>query len=92
MNTTAQKAAVAGGIVIAVLTAIIIDDIEEHRNRLQEAILDNARQDAEIRHNSEAYNKLDLRLKELHDISILTNNSVIRVEEHIKTFEVDKRK
>ena len=90
MTHPAQKAIVAGGIVIAVLTAVIIDDIKDARHRLQEAVLNDARQDAEIRHNAEAYNKLDLRLKDLYEISIMTNNSVIRVEEHIKTFEATK--
>ena len=71
----------------AVLTAVIIADINESKRQLHKAVLDNTRQDAEISHNSRAYNKMELRLKELMDVTIRTNNAVIRVEEHMNTFE-----
>jgi len=82
-----QKALWFSGLFTAVLTAVIVADISESKKQLHQAILDNTRQDAEIRHNSAAYDKMELRLKELMDVTITTNNSVIRIEEHIKTFE-----
>ena len=82
-----QKALWASGLVTAVLTAIIIDDINESKRKLHKAMLDNSRQDAEIQHNSAAYDKMELRLKELMDVTIITNNAVIRMEEQLKSFE-----
>ena len=86
MNNTA-KALWVTGLVTAVLTAVIIADINESKRQLHQAVLDNTRQDAEIQHNSAAYDKLELRLLELMDLSISTNNTVIRLEEKLNSFE-----
>ena len=85
MNTA--KALWGTGLITAVLTAVIIADVNESKRKLHQAVLDNGRQDSEIQHNSEAYDKLELRLLELMDLAIKINNSTIRMEEHMKTFE-----
>jgi len=86
MNGT-QKALWFSGIFAAVLTAVLIADINESKRQLHQAVLDNTRQDAEIMHNSEKFDTLELQMRELMNISIGTNNTVIRMEEHMKTFE-----
>jgi hypothetical protein len=86
MNNTA-KALWFSGLFTAVLTAVLIAIINDARNKLDQAVLDNVRQDSEIQHNSDAYDKLELRLLELMDLSISTNNTVIRLEEKLNSFE-----
>ena len=86
MNNTA-KALWFSGLFTAVLTAVLIASINDARSKLDQAVLDNVRQDSEIEHNSSAYDKLELRLLELMDLSISTNNAVIRLEEKLNSFE-----
>lgn len=86
MNNTA-KALWFSGLFTAVLTAVLIAIINDARKKLDQAVLDNVRQDSEIQHNSNAYDKLELRLLELMDLSISTNNAVIRLEEKLNSFE-----
>jgi hypothetical protein len=75
------------GIATAVLTGILISIIDSGIEDLKEAIITNAKQDAQIEHNREGLNHLELRLKELMEVSITTNHVVIRVEEKLKSFE-----
>ena len=86
MNNT-QKALWFSGIFSAVLTAVLVAVINDARHKLDAAVLDNARQDSEIRHNAENIDDVSLRLKELLDVAIGTNNAVIRVEEKMNSFE-----
>ena len=86
MNNT-QKALWFSGVFSAVLSAVIISVINDARRKLDTAVLDNVRQDSEIKHNADNYDSLELQMRELMSIAIGTNNTVIRVEEHMKSFE-----
>lgn len=86
---TVSKALWVTGIATAVLTGILISIINSGISDLKEAIITNAKQDAQIEHNREGLNHLELRLKELMDVSVTTNSVVIRMEEKLKLFEVD---
>ena len=82
-----QKALWFSGIFSAVLTAVIISVFNDARRQLEGAVLDNARQDAEITHNAESYDELALHLRELMGVAIGTNNAVIRMDEKLNSFE-----
>ena len=86
MNTT-QKALWFSGILSAVLSAVIISVVNDARARLGKAVLDNVRQDSEIKHNADSYDALALQMRELMGVAIGTNNAVIRVEEKLNSFE-----
>lgn len=86
MNGT-QKALWFSGIFSAVLTAVIISAINDARHKLDAAVIDNVRQDSEIKHNADNYDSLELQMRELMNVAIGTNNAVIRVEERLKGFE-----
>ena len=86
MNNT-QKALWFSGVFSAVLSAVIISVINDARHKLDQAVLDNVRQDAEISHNEKNYDELALQMRELMGVAIGTNNTVIRVEERLKSFE-----
>ena len=86
MNHT-QKALCFSGLFLAVLTAVIISAISDARERLEKAVLDNARQDVKIAHNSDSYDDLALQMRELMGVAIGTNNAVIRVETKLDGFE-----
>ena len=86
MNGT-QKALWFSGIFSAVLTAVMIASINDARQKLHFAVMDNVRQDSEIKHNANAIDDMSLRLKELLDVAIGTNNAVIRVETILDSFE-----
>ena len=81
------KALWVTGITTAVLTGILISIIDSGIADLKGAIITNARQGAQIEHNHEELNHLELRLKELMEVSTTTNHVVIRVEEKLKSFE-----
>lgn len=86
MNST-QKALWFSGIFSAVLTAVIVSVVNDARHKLDKAVIDNVRQDAQISHNSEKFDSLELQLREVMSIAIGTNNVVIRIEEQLKSFE-----
>ena len=78
------------GIFSAVLTAVLIAMIEDARAKLDNATMTNVRQDADIRHNEKSIDDMDLRLKELMEVAIGTNNSVIRIEGKLEQWEPTK--
>ncbi len=86
MNNT-QKALWFSGIFSAVLTAVIVSVVNDARHKLEKAVIDNVRQDSEIKHNADNYDSLELQMRELMNVAIGTNNAVIRVEERLKSFE-----
>jgi len=86
MNNT-QKALWFSGIFSAILTAVIVSVVDDARHKLDQAVLDNVRQDSEIKHNADSYDALALQMRELMGIAVGTNNAVIRVEEKLNSFE-----
>lgn len=89
MNGT-QKALWFSGIFSAVLAAVIISSIAEARQKLDKAVIDNVRQDSELKHYGSKFDSMELQMREMMAISIGTNNVVIRMEEQLKTFETIK--
>ena len=75
------------GIFSAVLTAVLIAMIEDARVKLDNATMTNVRQDSDIRHNEKNIDDMDLRLKQLMEVAIGTNNSVIRIEGKLEQWE-----
>ena len=69
------------------LTAVIVSVVNDARHKLDKAVIDNVRQDAQISHNSEKFDSLELQMREMMSIAIGTNNVVIRMEEQLKSFE-----
>jgi len=90
MNGT-QKALWFSGIFAAVLTAVIISEINESRRKLDQAVIDIAKQGVMIGHNAENINDNEVRLLEFREIISGTHDSVIRMEEKLESFEVAAR-
>lgn len=86
-HVVTAKALWITGVVTTVVTAILISVVNTSIHDLKSAMLTNARQDAEINHNRLGLNHLELRLRELMELSTGTNNAVIRVEEKLNSFE-----
>ena len=86
MNPT-QKALWFSGIFSAVLSAVIISSIADAREKLDKAVLDNVRQDSELKHYGDKFDSMELQMRELMALGIGTNNVVIRMEEKLESFE-----
>ena len=86
MNNT-QRALWASGLFTAVLTAVLVAIINDARHKLDQAVLDNVRQDSEIAHNAKSFDKMELRIKEMMDLLVATNGTTIRIEERLDSFE-----
>tara|TARA_R110000851_G_scaffold206686_2_gene358713 strand:- start:427 stop:696 length:270 start_codon:yes stop_codon:yes gene_type:complete len=86
MNGT-QKTLWFSGIFSAVLTAVLISSITDERKKLDKAVLDNVRQDAELIHYGFKFDSMELQIRETMAIALSTNNVVIRMEEQLKSFE-----
>lgn len=87
MNNT-QKALWFSGIFAAVLTAVIIAEINDSRRKLDQAVLDIAKQGVMIGHNAENINDNEVRLLEFGHIVNGTHDSVIRIETKLESFEL----
>jgi hypothetical protein len=86
MNKT-QKALWFSGMFAAILTAVLISMINEARGKLDKSVLDNVRQDSEIKHMANNYDSIKL---ELRDISVSQDTLikvVTRVDEKLNSFE-----
>lgn len=86
MNKT-QKALWFSGIFAAILTAVLISMINDARGKLDQSVLDNVRQDSEIKHMANNYDAIKL---ELRDISVSQDTLikvVTRVDEKLNSFE-----
>lgn len=86
MNNT-QKALWFSGIFAAVLSAVIISAINDARHKLDNAVIDIAKQGVRISNNAENIDDNEVRLLQFMDIMNGTHDSVIRVEERLKSFE-----
>jgi hypothetical protein len=89
MNST-QRALWFSGIFAAVLTAVIISVVNDARHKLEKAVIDIAKHGVEISHNAENIDDVEVRFLEFMAITSGTHDSVIRIEEQMKTFEVAK--
>ena len=74
MNKT-QKALWFSGMFAAILTAVLISMINDARGKLDQSVLDNVRQDSEIKHMANNYDAIKL---ELRDISV-SQDTLIKV-------------
>jgi len=86
MNKT-QKALWFSGMFAAILTAVLISMINDARGKLDQSVLDNVRQDSEIKHMANNYDAIKL---ELRDISVSQDTLikvVTRVDEKLNSFE-----
>lgn len=86
MNKT-QKALWLSGMFAAILTAVLISMINDARGKLDKSVLDNVRQDSEIKHMANNYDSIKL---ELRDISVSQDTLikvVTRVDEKLNSFE-----
>jgi hypothetical protein len=86
MNKT-QKALWFSGMFAAILTAVLISMINDARGKLDKSVLDNVRQDSEIKHMANNYDSIKL---ELRDISVSQDTLikvVTRVDEKLNSFE-----
>ncbi len=86
MNKT-QKALWFSGMFAAILTAVLISMINDARGKLDKSVLDNVRQDSEIKHMANNYDAIKL---ELRDISVSQDTLikvVTRVDEKLNSFE-----
>jgi hypothetical protein len=86
MNKT-QKALWFSGMFAAILTAVLISMINDARGKLDKSVLDNVRQDSEIKHMANNYDSIKL---ELRDISVNQDTLikvVTRVDEKLNSFE-----
>ena len=86
MNKT-QKALWFSGMFAAILTAVLISMINDARGKLDQSVLDNVRQDSEIKHMANNYDAIKL---ELRDISVSQDTLikvVTRVDEKLSSFE-----
>lgn len=80
MNNT-TKALCVSGVVMAVLTSVLIAGINDARKKLDQAVIDNARQDSEIKQNTAAMSEVKSYLKDIMNVSRKTNEATIRLEE-----------
>lgn len=86
MNST-QKVLWFSGIFSAVLTAVLIALINDARNKLDNAVLDNVRQDSEIQHMTDNYDAIKLELRDLSGGQDTLIKVVTRMDEKLNSFE-----
>jgi len=87
MSTQASKALWGAGIFSAVLSAVLISIVNDARSKLEQAVIDNVRQDSEIEHMAENYDAIKLELRDIKSGQAITIKELTRIGEHLKTFE-----
>ena len=87
MSTQANKALWGAGIFSAVLSAALISIVNDARAKLDQAVIDNVRQDSEISHMAQNYDAIKLELRDIRDGQTLLIKELTRIGEHLKTFE-----